>query len=226
MNIPKRQLGAPRFGSSDVKANSEVVTYQLSPEELEQYRKGGTIKMVKREEYLACKEKGMTDKESLSHLGIDNNRLYNLKKQWGLIGERGKPVIKKEVSAASSSPEKKEEVKKELKELMANFSNGSATILPPVGTTETIESKPSDEVKRLQNELEQAQAKVAVLQQENESLRQSAIATEFNKKMYAENAQLIGEIEKYKGSLTLANDAFQKLEIKYNSLVGALKVHL
>ncbi|WP_202970047.1 DUF1599 domain-containing protein [Caenibacillus caldisaponilyticus] len=64
-----------------------MVTYKLSDEELQKLRQERGWAGVTKEEYLALKEQGKSDAEVRKALGIDYNKLYMLKKQWGLIGK-------------------------------------------------------------------------------------------------------------------------------------------
>mgnify|MGYP001252793985 CR=1 FL=1 len=77
------------FGYADQKSpvNSQVVTYKLSDEELQKLRQERGWAGVTKEEYLALKEQGKSDAEVRKAFGIDYNKLYMLKKQWGLIGK-------------------------------------------------------------------------------------------------------------------------------------------
>lgn len=93
--ISPYRTGAPRFGNKDSgPINSEVVTYQLPPAELEAYRKKGGFKLLTKEDYLKRKDEGKTDKEIMEEFNCNHNRMNSLKKQWGLIGAfRGKQVL-------------------------------------------------------------------------------------------------------------------------------------
>lgn len=85
--ISPYRTGTPRFGNKDTgPVNGEVVTYQLSPVELEAYRNKGGFKLLTKEDYLKRKEQGKTDKDIMQEFNCNHNRMNMLKKEWGLIG--------------------------------------------------------------------------------------------------------------------------------------------
>ncbi|WP_026676754.1 zinc-finger domain-containing protein [Fictibacillus gelatini] len=58
-----------------------------------------------KEIYLDFKAKGVSDRRIEEKFSINHNKLYQMKKEWGLTGERGKPVLKQAEEPKQEQPE-------------------------------------------------------------------------------------------------------------------------
>jgi chromosome segregation ATPase len=172
--------GPPRFGTRQHTFDNSVTTYQLTPEELEQYKAGKSIDEILREreemkntinltveEYVELKNEGLSDSEIAESKGLGLKQLHNWKyHRRDKIKDYQNSISENTVQNKTTTDNNKSEYEAILEEIKA-LKDENDLLKREVIDAHKLVSEKEEEIARLQELFETAMTDKEMLHKEN-----------------------------------------------------------
>jgi chromosome segregation ATPase len=214
--ISSYRMGPPRFGTRQHTFDNSVTTYQLTPEELEQYKAGKSIDEILKEreemkntinltveEYVELKNEGLSDSEIAESKGLGLKQLHNWKyhrrgeiKDYQNSLENGENSVQNENEYKTTTGDIKNEYEAILEEIKA-LKDENERLKKEVIDAHKLVTEKEEEIARLQelfettmSDKEQLHKEVIILENQLQRLREA------NDELTAQNERYFSDISR------------------------------
>jgi chromosome segregation ATPase len=232
--ISSYRMGPPRFGTRKHTFDNSVTTYQLTPEELEQYKAGKSIDEILREqeemkntinltveEYVELKNEGLSDSEIAESIGLELKQLHNWKyhrrdkiKNYQNSIENSENSVQNENEYKTTTGDTKNEYEAILEEIKA-LKDENERLKREVINAHKLVSEKEEEIARLQELFETTMTDKERLHKENLILEnQIQRLKEANDELTAKNERYFADLMRLEQEVKgLRIYALQKLHV-------------